>query len=439
MHRISVLSKQYKIACWLPLFILLTSCLTRKEDKVVSENILTDYYRVKVSGGVVPVYHTRPGALTLVTLDSMPVTVSVDNRAAVEKVEFIPADAVKKVNMKDDVVTFEVESEKNFFVKINDNYVYPLMVSISKVQQAVGNEIRYGKGMHEVGKLYLKSGQTLMLEEGAYLKGCIVVEGVKDVLIMGSGIINGTANSSSDQQPSILVRQSENIQIEGISSIDPSGVGIQIEESKGVSIENVKLLGNRELRMSDDGINIFGSTDVQVSNVISNTRNNSIAFMHRSGSPQTETKHVRIRDCIFWKGDYGNVMEIGYQARGIRLNDVILERIEVAHSLAGAIVGISAKESKLKGVHFRKINIHDSRFMNFDIKLDSTSELDDLLLEDVHYNGMDAAYSDFQLDVHQADQVMLKGYHYQDRKVNNPADAYIRYMDHDIRIIDHRL
>ena len=55
-----------------------------------------------------------------------------------------------------------------------------------------GDVIRYGPGVHTAGLIWLESGQTLYLEEGAWVYGTIFAKDAQNIRIMGRGVLDSS-------------------------------------------------------------------------------------------------------------------------------------------------------------------------------------------------------------------------------------------------------
>lgn len=52
----------------------------------------------------------------------------------------------------------------------------------------------FGRGVHEVGMLYLKNNQTVFIDKGAVVYGCIHAFEAKNIKILGFGILDNSHN-----------------------------------------------------------------------------------------------------------------------------------------------------------------------------------------------------------------------------------------------------
>ena len=111
-------------------------------------------------------------------------------------------------------------------------------VSLSFIALAAASfagEIHFGPGTHEAGVVSPQSGQTVRLDAGAVVNGVIVVSNVCDVTVKGRGTIAGMA----DVGASIVVVDSLNVNIDGVTLKNPIAVRAAASSVSGVSASNV--------------------------------------------------------------------------------------------------------------------------------------------------------------------------------------------------------
>lgn len=101
------------------------------------------------------------------------------------------------------------------------------------------------------GQIILNDNDILYIEGGAYIKGGLIMDSVKNVKILGKGVIdltnypkkisdNGLPYSYSSIQ-GVTIWESENILVDGPVINDSQQTGFQIDDSKSISINDVKI------------------------------------------------------------------------------------------------------------------------------------------------------------------------------------------------------
>ncbi len=396
----------------------------------------SDYYRVFVEGQEAPLYYSQVAPFVSFTFSGI-VDIEIECVGKIQKLEILPAHLGIDSKVSGNKVNISLKKAANFYVKINDNYVYPLMVFANEVidweVDPLDEKVRYfaGDSLYEEGEIHLHSGETLFIEEGAYVRGCVIAEKASEIRICGNGILEGSMFPQMER-PAISLNDCRNIQIEGLISLDPSFRNLVLNRCTNVEVRDFKGIGTRERRMSDDGINIIESCDVIIDRAFINTRNNCIALQSNPDVTRP-VERIRIHNSVFWKGDFGMVMEFGYKTDHLIARDVEYNNIDVLHSLSG-VFGLSSESGRASNFLFSNIRISDVRHMLFSLnQLGENARLEEIRFEDVTVIEGPTCYS----EIHSITENGIKGIYfknlqYGERRILNPLDAHFRKCKADV-------
>ena len=242
-----------------------------------------------------------------------------------------------------------------------DGYHNALHVFINPPSQKPnGDIIYYGKGEHTVGLIWLESGQTLYLDEGAVVYGVIFAKDASDIKITGRGIIDSSPYRRGDdfneggreiydglikhgisKEPSeagyicsnMVLYNCKNVYVEGITLKDSMFWSLIVRNHcENIVIDNIKIIG--QWRYNSDGIDICASKNVTVKN--SFVRSFDDCFVARGAYLQDETEDVEnitVKNCVMWC-DWGKSLEIWCgnkpcAIRNIKFEDIYLIRLSV--------------------------------------------------------------------------------------------------------------
>jgi hypothetical protein len=396
----------------------------------------SDYYQVFVGGQEAPLHYSQVAPFVSFTFSGT-VDIEVVCPGKVQKLEILPAHLGIDSKISGNKVSISLKKPADFYVKINDNYVYPLMVFASERTDwqvdLLDEKVRYfaGDSLYEAGEIRLHSGETLFIEEGAYVKGSVIAEEASDIRICGKGILEGTMYPQGER-PAISLNDCRNIQIEGVISLDPSFRNLILSRCDHVEVRDFKAIGTRERRMSDDGINIIESSDVMIDGAFINTRNNCIALQSNPDVTRP-VERIRVRNSVFWKGDFGMVMEFGYKTDDLVARDVEYSNIDVLHSLSG-VIGLSSKSGRASNFLFRDIRISDVRHMLFSMEqLGEKARLEEIQFEDVTVLQGPTCYSDIHAITEDGIRgISFENLQYGEKKIGNPLDAHFRKCEEDV-------
>ncbi|MBM4143387.1 MAG: hypothetical protein FJ225_07340 [Lentisphaerae bacterium] len=170
---------------------------------------------------------------------------------------------------------------------------------------------------HDAGRITVKSDETVYIERGAVVRGSIFMDEVKNVKILGRGIIEGGTRP-------IEIRRAEDVLVEGVTLLRPAFHNvlesrhwtIPILRSDRVTVRGVKVVSENRW---DDGVVVVGSRDVTVEKCFFRTQDSCVAI--KAGGVtyftqldcQRDVENVAVRECVLWNGPHGNGLEIHTQ------------------------------------------------------------------------------------------------------------------------------
>lgn len=261
--------------------------------------------------------------------------------------------------------------------------------------EAAGEDVLYfGAGVHDVGVLTLHSHQTLFIDEGAVVYGCVRAKDAQDIHIIGHGILDNSRNKEqvlyechaqgNEAAINNVVRE-HTVQLEYCTDVEISGITI-----RDSLVYNIRPIACRKIRISDvkiigcwrynsDGIDMHNCEDVLIENCFLRTFDDSICVkgfdcyyegdvekavyeaMHRNGEVYDVFRHVRIRNCTIWN-DWGKCLEIGAETRAEDISDVVFEDCHVIHACA----------TVLDVCNIDYADVHDITYQNITVEYDET-------------------------------------------------------------------
>lgn len=198
--------------------------------------------------------------------------------------------------------------------------------------------------VHEAGEIVLRAGETLYIEAGAVVRGCVIARLADGVTIRGRGVLDGSFYDYNEgaRRRSIVLDRCVGATVRDIVMIEPSSWMLVIGGCREVRVEGLKQIGSC---MSSDGIDICGSSDVVIEGCCLRNDDDNIAIkagdFNMGAFWGGDVRGIRVRRCIFLNGTPGNVMEIGYELRTNRVSDVVFEDIDVLNAHGeGAVFSI---------------------------------------------------------------------------------------------------
>ncbi len=317
-----------------------------------------------------------------------------------KSVDIRPASLGIAPEIKDGKIYFTLDKPAYFTVEaFGRNHALHIFADEPKEYELSGNVIRYGKGVHEVGVIELKSNTTLYLEDGAVVYGSIVANDAENIRIVGHGILD---NSHTKERILFPVEDSENtkailnakrtdatvfkfcnnIEIDGIMIRDSLVYNIRPIACRNIKISNVKLLGN--WRYNSDGIDMHNCENVDISHCFIRTYDDCICVkgwdflmdandMYHNGDYFGKFDNIRVSDCVLWN-DWGRALEIGAETYADEICNVTFENCDVIH----------ATHNILDCQNVDCADIHDITYRNINIEYDDSYRTPVLQTSDTH-------------------------------------------------------
>lgn len=247
----------------------------------------------------------------------------------------------------------ELTVDKNMqFTFEADGFHNALHVFVNEPSQKpkiTDNVIYYGKGVHTVGLIWLESGQSLYLEEGAVVYGTIFAKDAEDIKISGRGILDSShyrrgddisedgheirdalskrglienAKDAGYKCTSIVMYNCKNVSIEGITIKDSMFWSVIIRNHcENVVLDNIKIIG--QWRYNSDGIDICASKNVTVKN--SFIRSFDDCVVARGAYLKDEygnVENVVVKNNVIWC-DWGKSLEIWCGNKPCQIRNII--------------------------------------------------------------------------------------------------------------------
>ena len=234
---------------------------------------------------------------------------------------------------------------------------YPLFIFADALPLKVpvnNSVIVFEKGVHEIGNNYeLKSGQTVYLAPGAYVKGIFTANNAKDITITGQGILSGEDYAARSENHMISMRNCDNVLIEGITIINAPRYCVSINGNNHIC-RNLKMMG---WWFSTDGIGV--GTNSLIENCFFKVNDDAIKLYRTNTVAQ---------NCVIWQMENGAPFQIGWNMTGLNSNFVVqdIDIIRVEHQWdnpnEAVIDAIHGSSGTMENYLFENIRIDNCDF-----------------------------------------------------------------------------
>lgn len=230
----------------------------------------------------------------------------------------------------------------------------------------------FGPGVHRIGILQLKDNETVYIDEGAVVYGCIHGKDVNRVRILGRGILDNSENveeilfkldnlgdgsvdvGNSRREHTIHLVDSSDIEIEGITIRDSLLYNIALFGCDTISIRNCKAIGC--WRYNSDGIDLHNCRNARVADCFLRTYDDSLCVKGHSGYRYDTSEDILFENCVVWN-DWGKGLEIGAETRAEHLRRIIFRNCDIIHLTGPAIDIMNVDYGRVHDVLFEDIRI----------------------------------------------------------------------------------
>ena len=269
----------------------------------------------------------------VVTSDIVSVEVKINE--AIEKIDLRPTRRAKKFTVEGDTVKFLMSRADYCCLELNGDLKRPLLIFCDeKIEKQIydGETVTYfGKGYHAVGEMKPASNTVIFIDEGAVVEGKIHTENVKNLRIIGNGVL-WAKNHDEGRSTPITVSYGEGVEINGITVIGRNCWNIHLRRCKRVLVENLKILAHE---VWSDGIDIVSCEDVVVRHIFIKNEDDCVCIKSsgaaKSNFDGADVRNVLVEDCVLWSGPRGNSLEIGYETNNSVVENILFRNVDVMH------------------------------------------------------------------------------------------------------------
>lgn len=264
--------------------------------------------------------------------------------------------------IKGNTIYFRLNKPQNLSIEINGDIFHNLHLFANPIDTFIPNKndsnlIYFGAGVHKLdsGKLKVPTGKTVYLAGGAVLLGKLLIEDVRDVKVLGRGIIDPSVKMG------VRIANSKNILVDGIACTQCATGG-----SDSVTIRNVKSISYYGW---GDGMNVFSSNNVLFDGVFCRNSDDCTTVYGTRLGFVGGCKNITMQNSTLWAdvahpiliGTHGNspnpdtLQDLNY------INIDILDHKEVQIDYQGCMSINAGDNNLIRNVRFENIRVEDFR------------------------------------------------------------------------------
>lgn len=343
---------------------------------------LSEHYEVTADGRNVPVYACRVSAVPFNQvwpgyqrpLDQTelagfsywdmaePVKVVVQSRRAVQSVVVRPACLGIRPVIEGDRISFSLKRPGPVVVEVNGPHQALHLVPSAPEEDTPAPDAPgvgyFGPGIHRVGKIELKSNETLYIAGGAVLYGSVHANRASKVRIAGRGILDVSPFRRGEGGGAVRLSGCSGAMADGIVMRDPDVWCCSLFECANAIIAKVKLIGL--WRYNADGIDICNSQHVEVRDCFVRAFDDALVIkglrLHREASEDMRVRNVQFRHCVVWC-DWGRAMEIGAETCAPEIEDIVFQDCDMVRTTHIAMDIQHGDRASIRSVCFDNIRV----------------------------------------------------------------------------------
>lgn len=265
---------------------------------------------------------------------------------------------------------FQISGPGHFVVRVEG--VGDLLLVATPLEKEVPNpddpNVHYfGPGTHDVGRLKVKSNETVYIAGGARVFGTIEGEEVHNVRILGRGVLDGSKHTTwEDRIFTLVFDRSSNIKIDGIRIREAYWWVTEFLLCKNVQINNFFIFSNHR---NNGGIMADGCTELTVRNSFFITDDDCICphALNAAGNGEPVGDHFLFEDCVLWQTGSGNCIRIGASFETSQVLNWTFRGIDCIGHTGAAIISDHSDWATVRNLRF--IDVHDEQAKGWTVNM----------------------------------------------------------------------
>ena len=338
-------------------------------------------FKVRAGGQELFVYHTSAGDFAAFGCLG-PVQIEVEAPRGAQSVRIAPARHGIKTTLDGNLIRFVLPGPMDLWVEIEglDSLFIFAHDGDQKAPKLDDPGVKHFRGgqIYEVGELRLQDNETLYLEGGAVVRGCIRATGARNVRIAGPGVLDGSYyRRGVDPHRSVVLEDCRDSHLEDIIMVEPTAWMVLLGACRDVVVRNVRELGSLG---STDGIDIVGSRKIRVENCFCRNGDDCIVIksldLRFHGRDATldysgDVEDIEVSGCALMAYIGGQAMEVGHELRTGSVRNIRFRDCDVlAVHGHGGVFGIhNADRATVSDVLYENIRVehHYEKLVDFRI------------------------------------------------------------------------
>ncbi|MBN2130313.1 MAG: hypothetical protein JW741_12495, partial [Sedimentisphaerales bacterium] len=217
--------------------------------------------------------------------------------------------------------------------------------------------VYFAPGVHKPERIVLHSNQTLYLAGGAVVHAEVLAEG-NNIRICGRGILDGSDWEwrKGPVGNLIAIRNCTDVEVSGITLRGSSHWTIVPNDSRRVTIRNVKLCNSRV--QNDDGINPCNSQDVLITDCFIRSDDDCVALKGLDFSdPNGNVERITVENSLLWC-DRARIFLLGHESRAAFMRNITLRNLDIIHFSMTPFLLEPGEDMVLEDITVENVRLH---------------------------------------------------------------------------------
>lgn len=329
------------------------------------------------------------------------------NNGMIHDVKIRPLSKNIEYQTEQNIIDFSLDRPAKLSLEVNGDRLHNLHIFTNPIETNIPSPndpdvIWFGEGIHRPKDLpgnsfTIPSNKTVYLAPGAVIQGKFICNKVENVRFIGRGII-------LNSQRGFEITHSKNVEIDGITVINPDHYTVYGGETDGLTVKNLNSFSNKGW---SDGIDLMSCSNVLIDNVFMRNSDDCIALYAHRWNFYGDVRNVIVQNSILWAdiahpvniGGHGNYeREPGDTFENITFRNIdILEHDEDDRDYQGCMTIDAGDRNLIRNVLFENIrveNIQEGRLFTLKVRFNDKYDhepgrgIENITFRNITYNGI---------------------------------------------------
>lgn len=235
------------------------------------------------------------------------------------------------------------------------------------------NVLYFGPGVHEPGRIRLKSNQTVYLAAGAKVYGTIEGTCVENVRVTGRGHLYGTKHTDwHDRTYALVFDRCKNVTVERIGIRDCYWWTTEFLLCNGVNIRDINIL---TFNRNNGGLMIDSCSNLSARDSLLMTMDDCICphALNAAGNGEVVSNNMLFDNLVLYNVFAGNAIRIGASLETSEVHNWTFRNIDMVHRHGAAVFSDHSDWAVVRNLVFQNLSDEVPKRFSIDMRIGKTS------------------------------------------------------------------